>query len=109
MHARKSRREWSAIVKAFERSGESHAEFCAKRGLKVWSFRTWLYRMRREGAASRTTDLVLLPVAVTTPGTTEVPQPSALVVAVANVEVRVAVGTDVAYVAGLVAELRSRC
>jgi hypothetical protein len=106
MHARKSQREWSAIVKA--RSGESHAEFCSKRGLKLWSFRTWLYRMRRKRAAGGPTDPVLLPVLVTTPSPA-VPSVGPVVVVVADVEVRVAVGTDVAYVAGLVAELRSRC
>jgi hypothetical protein len=107
MHARRSRSEWARIVRAFERSGQSHADFCAERGLRVWSFRSWLYRMRRDRAGSSAADLVLLPVSVATPA--PVAPPSALVIAVAGVEVRVAVGTDVAYVAGLVAELRSRC
>ena len=105
MHARKSKSEWSAIVKAFERSGQSHAEFCAQRGLRIWSFRFWLYRVRRDRAAARTTDIALLPVSVVLPTA----PPSAVVIAVADVEVRVVVGTDVGYVAGLVAELRSRC
>ena len=40
----------------------------------------------------------------------DVAEPGAeIVVAVAGVDVRVAPGTDVAYVAALVAELRARC
>ena len=35
--------------------------------------------------------------------------PSDIVIAIAGVEVRVAIGADVGYVAGLVAELRARC
>jgi hypothetical protein len=107
MHAR-SPAEWLSIVRAFERSGESHAEFCSKRGLKLWTFRMWLYRTRRQLAASAATDVVLVPVEVTTSSKTA-PSASPVIVAVAGVEVRVDVGTDVAYVAELVAELRSRC
>jgi hypothetical protein len=55
------------IVRAFERSGEAHAEFCSKRGLKPWTFRRWLYRTRRQLAASAATDVVLVPVEVTMP------------------------------------------
>ncbi len=105
MHARKSRSEWSAIVKAFERSGESHEQFCSKRGLVVGSFRSWLYRLRRAGGAA--TDVVLLPVEVTAPVGRSAP--SDIVIAIAGVELRVAVGADVGYVAGLVAEIRGRC
>ena len=50
---------------------------------------------------------MLLPVEVTAP--LAVHDRSDIVVAVAGVEVRVAVGADIGYVAGLVAELRSRC
>jgi hypothetical protein len=102
MHARKSRSEWSAIIKAFERSGGSHEEFCSARGLNVGSFRAWLYRLR----ATKTTssEITLLPVEVTAPVVMR-----DIVVAVADVEVRIAVGADVEYVARLVAELRARC
>jgi hypothetical protein len=105
MHARKSRGEWLAIIKAFERSGESHGEFCSARGLNIGSFRTWLYKLRTESAGSA--DITLLPVEVAMPVAPRAP--SAIVVSVAGVEVRVTVGADVGYVAELVAELRSRC
>jgi hypothetical protein len=105
MHARKSRGEWSAIIKAFERSGESHEEFCAAQGLNVGSFRGWLYRLRSARATS--SDITLLPVEVIAPVAPRAS--SSIVVEVADVEVRVAIGADVGYVAALVAELRSRC
>jgi hypothetical protein len=105
MHARKSRSEWSAIVKAFERSGQSHEQFCSKRGLAIGSFRSWLYRLRRTQDAA--TDVVLLPVEVTAPVARHTP--SDIVIGIAGVEVRVAVGVEVGYVAELVAEIRGRC
>ena len=106
MHVRKSRSQWSSIIAAFERSGETHLAFCSKRGINVGSFRTWLYRLRLESCPSRGAPM-LLPVEVTAP--LAVHDRSDIVVAVAGVEVRVAVGADIGYVAGLVAELRSRC
>ena len=80
--------------------------FCAERGLRVGTFRGWLYRLQRV-AREPSGSLALLPVQVTTPEPRHVP--SVVVVAVADVEVRVAIGADVGYVAGLVAELRARC
>lgn len=110
MRARKSRSQWSAIIRAFERSGGSHEEFCSKRGLEVGTFRSWLYRLRKREAP---VEIALVPVEVTE---ASAPHPvaaagvaSELVIVVAGVEVRVGVGTDAGYVASLVAELRSRC
>jgi len=111
MRARKSWSEWSAIVEAYERSGQSHLEFCSKRGLKVASFRVWLYRVRKAQRAIPEVALVSVELAERA-SSTSVARASAatgLVIAVADVEVRLAVGTDVGYVACLVAELRSRC
>jgi hypothetical protein len=106
MRARRSRGEWTAIIEEFEESGEPHEAFCAERGLNIGSFRGWLYRLRR-ATSGPSTSVALLPVQVTTPVLPRVP--SGIVVAVADIEVRVAVGADVDYVAGLVAELRARC
>jgi hypothetical protein len=103
MHARKSRSEWLAIIGAFEQSGKSHEAFCSARGLSVGSFRAWLYRLR--AARATATEITLVPVEMTR----AVATPSDLVVTVAGVEVRVAIGADVSYVAGLIAELRERC
>jgi hypothetical protein len=105
MHARKSRAEWTAIIEAYERTGGAHAAFCASRGLKLASFRGWLYRLRR--ATATTGAITLLPVAVTSAPAAS--PPADLVVVVAGVEVRVPVGADVGYVAAVVTGLRSRC
>ena len=112
MRARKSWSQWSAIVEAYERSGQSHREFCSRRGLKVACFRGWLYRVRK--AQRAVPEVALVPVELTagplSPGVARTPSPAELVVvAVADLEVRIAVGTDIGYVACLVAELRSRC
>ena len=113
MHARKSRVEWRAIVRAFERSGQTHEAFCADRGLNVGSFRGWLYRIRREPSAEPR----LLRVDVPERGTAvEIVAPALLrgaalkpiVVVVRNIEVGVALGSDPAYVAALVREF-GRC
>ena len=103
MHARKTRSEWQQIIRAFKRSGVSHAAFCDSRGLNIKSFRGWLYRLRRASAPEATIELV--PVGVATP---VIEAPAPLTIGVAGLEVSVAVGTDVAYVAALVGELR-RC
>jgi hypothetical protein len=111
MRARRSRSEWSSIIKAFERSGGSHEEFCSERGLNLGSFRGWLYRIRKGREAAP--EVALVPVAVT--GGTSSPArdvawaAAEITVAVAGVDVRLVPGTDVAYVAALVAELRARC
>ena len=105
MQARRNREEWARIIETFERSGQSHEAFCLARGLQVGTFRVWLYRLRARTAPS--TAISLLPVEVTT--AVAAPVPSEVVVAVAGVEIRVAVGVDVRYIAGLVAELRSQC
>jgi hypothetical protein len=106
MHARKSRSEWSTIIKAFERSGMPHEAFCSTRGLNVGTFRAWLYRLRRE-VSLPSPSVALLPVEVT-PATMLTVAPE-VVITISGFEVRVPVGADVGYVVGLVAELRSRC
>src|SRR5258706_4519255 len=105
MYARKGRGEWSAIIKTYERTGGAHEAFCSARGLNIKSFRGWLYRIRRATATSSA--ITLLPVDVTS--TAAPAAPPDIVVAVAGVEVHVAAGADVGYVAAFVMELRSRC
>lgn len=110
MRARKSRSEWLEIIEAFERSGRSHTEFCASRKLELGSFRSWLYRVRQTEGAARPT--VLLPVEVSDTSSSRLSTAapwSEIVVGLGGLEVRFAVGTDVGYVASLVAELRTRC
>lgn len=109
MRTRKSRSEWSKIIGAFERSGESHEEFCTKQRLNLGSFRGWLYRLRKAAAP----EVALVPVTLT--GTARSPSSPVggpggeIVVVVSDLYVRVVPGTDAAYAAALVAELRARC
>lgn len=95
MSARKSRREWSTIIRAFERSGESHAAFCVDRDLNIGTFRSWLYSLHRAG--NRGAEIQLLPVEVVSASkaSPEADETKAeVVVVVAGVDVRVPVGTD---------------
>ena len=39
---------WRRIVAEFERSGRTQEAFARSRRLNVWTFRTWLYRIRAE-------------------------------------------------------------
>lgn len=107
MQARKSRSQWAGIIRAFERMGGSHERFCSARGLNLGTFRAWLYRLRRAGETPAT--VALVPVEVISPVAMAAPAPSDILVAVAGVELRVAIGADIGYVARLVAELRARC
>lgn len=106
MPARRNRSEWKAIIGTFEGSGDSHEGFCSKHRLRIGTFRWWLYELRRTSVVMAGAPL-MLPVEVTTPAPPR--GRSELVVAVAGAEVRFDVGTDIGYVAELVAELRSRC
>jgi hypothetical protein len=107
---RKGRDEWAAIVAAFEGSGEPAAKFCARRGIRVGTLKWWRWRVRgrRCGATAlaRSNDVRLVPVDVVG---LSAARPSAVTIALADLELRVEVGTEVTYVAELVGELRSRC
>jgi transposase-like protein len=114
----KTCRKWvegTAIVAAFEQSSQSVERFCAKRGIRPATFRRWRWRLRDSSASSETSsapsagdDVRLVPVDVV--GLAARAHSRAPVeIAFADVAVRVEPGTDAAYVASLVAELRSRC
>lgn len=111
MGARRSRAEWEAIVRAFEQSGEALGAFCSKRRIRPGTLTWWRWRLgapaRATGPQRRTGDDVrLVPVDIIVPASTAA-RPTALVIAVSDVEVRVEVGTDPSYVGALVAALRS--
>lgn len=106
---RRGRSEWLSIIQEYKRSGATQAAFCLRRGLKLGSFRGWLYRLRRRDAAA---EVALVPVEVTesaAPAVARRPPGPDMLVAVAGVDVCFPVGADVDYVAALVVELRSRC
>jgi hypothetical protein len=104
--------EWAEIVEAFEQTTESHEGFCRRRGLNVGSFRGWLYRLRAEreqGKVARSATPRMLPVRVQGERLAPEPELAVIQIGVAGTVVRIAVGTDLAYVGDLVSVLRERC
>ncbi|NNC18611.1 IS66 family insertion sequence element accessory protein TnpB [Corallococcus exiguus] len=94
--------EWESVAEAFEASGLTQREFAQQRGVRLSTLQSWVYR-RRRAATARGEPVRLLPVQV---ATAPVASESVLeVVAASGARVRFAVGTDVAYVARLVAAL----
>ncbi len=105
MHARRSEADWAKIVSEFTAAGGSPAAFCARRRIKLSTFTWWRWRLREGVKPAASPPLVeLVPVAVVDAA----PVAATVVVAVADVEVRIATGVDVRYVAALVEALR-RC
>ena len=90
----------------------SATEFCAERGIRPKTFGWWRWHLREElRARKQKEEIRLLPVKVAP--AMAIPACAAcaryVAIVVGDVEVRIEVGTEVAYVATLVAELRSRC
>ncbi len=48
--ARQGRDYWTRVIAKFERRGLSQGAFCEREKLNIGTFRTWLYRLRGEGA-----------------------------------------------------------
>ncbi|RKH59690.1 IS66 family insertion sequence hypothetical protein [Corallococcus interemptor] len=95
--------EWARIAEAFEASGQTQREFALARGVKLSTLQSWVYRRRRAETTSAA-PVRLLPVQVQ--GAAPAAAESVLeVMAASGARVRFAVGTDVAYVARLVAAL----
>ncbi len=102
---RHDRAFWEKIVEDYEASGEAHASFARRRGVTVSALRHWLYRLRRErhGQAAACAAVRLVPVTVAAAPCSELVE-----VGVDGLVLRFRAGTDVGYVAGLVAALRAR-
>jgi len=107
---RRSREEWSQVIVAFERSGQSHEAFCAQQHINVGSFRSWLYRLRRGTARGKVARSAtrLLPVRVSA-ASAAVNDAVAIELEFGGVRLRVPDRVDPHYVAALVAALASRC
>ena len=111
MAGSRTRDEWADLVAKFGASGERTAAFCAKHGVAPKTFSWWRWRLRSEGMQSalpargsmRLVAVDVKPSPVTPRG------PGAVRIALADFDVQVEVGTDVAYVAALVDALRERC
>jgi hypothetical protein len=102
MAPRRGREFWLGVVSDLEGSGLTHEEFAARRRINVGSLRSWLYRLRSKGSRG----VRLLPVRVEGPARQVA---EVIEIGIAGAVVRVGVGTDVAYVAELVTQLRDRC
>jgi hypothetical protein len=101
------RAEWTRVIEQFEASGESHKDFCARRGLTLGTFRLWLYRLRKESRAGTVARSAtrMVPVHVRA----SVARDEVIEVVIAGAMLRVLVGTDTRYVAELATALASRC
>ena len=94
--------DWARVAEAFEASGQTQREFALARGVRLSTLQSWVYR-RRRAEPVRGEPVRLLPVQVAAPVR---PAEQVLeVVAASGARVRFAVGTDVGYVARLVAAL----
>ena len=106
MRAKRSRREWAKLVETFERSGQALDRFCARRGVKPSTLKWWQWHLGK-GRERAGGDVRLVPVDVVAGA--ESRTLGVVAIALAGAELRVEVGTDVAYVSALCAALRVRC
>jgi DNA-binding transcriptional regulator YiaG len=93
--------EWFRVVEEFEASGLTQREFAERRSMSLGTLQSWVYRRRRQ--APRAEAVRLLPVQVA--AAPSVSGAMLEVVSVGGARVRFAAGTDVEYVARLVAAL----
>src|SRR3712207_189848 len=99
------KREWVRVAEEYEASGLTQREFAEQRGLRLSTLQSWVYRRRRQVSTAPAVPLRLLPVQVTAApvvrATLELVLPS-------GVRLSLEVGTEVQYVAHLVAALEKR-
>ena len=107
MAKRRTREQWAALVSGFERSKQSVEQFCAARELAPATLRWWRWKLRETAPSLARHDTPVSLLAVDIVG--EVATPARIAIAVSGAEVRFEVGTDVDYVASVVASLRARC
>lgn len=97
---------WKALVDELEDSGETHAAFCARKGVNTRTLEGWRYRIRKERRTS--------PPASFVPVVIEQPRPRAMEMPVeidlqGRITLRFGSGTEAAYVGALVGEVSRRC
>ena len=95
--------QWVRVAEEYEASGLTQQAFATQRKLPLGTLQSWVYRRRRQAGAPAPQPVRLLPVQVvggpvSVGGDVEV-------VTASGARVRFAAGTDVAYVARLVAAL----
>ena len=107
---RRTRSEWEKLAAEFARGDEPRDAFCARVGVHVTTFRWWLTELRRKRRAPdarKSKALQLVPVRIREASAAASAMPIEVVVRGATL--RVAIGTDIEYVAALASALASRC
>jgi hypothetical protein len=100
--------QWVRIAEQFEQSGLTQQQFAQQQGLPLSTVQSWIYRRRRQASRSPVQPVRLLPVEVSPAPVTD--RGGLEIVTPRGVRLRVPAGTDVDYVAGLVAALgRAAC
>jgi hypothetical protein len=106
---RQGRAAWEETVEEFERSGDSHEEFCARRDLTIGTFRSWLYRLRREGASGKVAHGATRMVPVHVRAVAASPDDGVIEIAISGAVLRVPIGVEPRYVASLISALTREC
>ena len=107
---------WNALLNDFRRSGLTQAEFCARRGISIHSFRKRLYRvptpkptpanhLSSDGTTSGFLPVTILPDPI--PATAPVPQPLELILTSGR-RIAVAPGFDPQTLRQLIALVEER-
>jgi hypothetical protein len=112
MEERRNRAEWESLIAEWDASRESAARFGAQRGIKPRTLAWWRWNLHRAKSASANGEapIRLLPVDVTeSTATADVANPASIEIALGDIALRIAVGTEPTYVASLIAALRARC
>jgi hypothetical protein len=100
--------QWVRIAEQFEQSGLTQKQFAQQQGLPLSTVQSWIYRRRRQASRRPEQPVRLLPVEVST---APVPDRGGVtIVTPRGMSLHVSAGTDVDYIAGLVAALgRGAC
>jgi hypothetical protein len=101
--------QWIRLAEQFEHSGLTQKQFAQQQQVPLSTLQSWVYRRRRQAAAASAPSMRLVPVEVLAPGATS-EGGSVEVLTAGGVRVSFGAGTDVEYVARLVAALgRASC
>lgn len=95
--------QWVRIAEQFEHSGLTQKQFAQQQGLPLSTVQSWIYRRRRQASAPSVQPIRLLPVEVAAPAESSTGKVEVLTASGARVSF--AIGTEVDYVARLVAAL----
>jgi len=103
MRKRAETPEWLRVAEEFEARWLTQREFAGRRRLRLSTVQSWVYRRRRQERAGAEPAVRLLPVQVSSASASATV--TLEVVSAAGARVRFSPGTDVDYVARLVAAL----